>query len=60
MKHKTRDKYIEIALGFLFLMNVVLLLYFINKLNQIESLAKQTEARAQEIIQTLHESQLNQ
>jgi len=45
--------YYEVAFSGLLILNAILLLYFIIRLNQIESLAKDTQAQAKEIFEAL-------
>lgn len=45
----------EVGFGILLLVNAVLLIYFILKLNQIESLARDTQAQAEEIINSIQD-----
>lgn len=56
MKKSVQSKvkvYYEIGFSVLLIINALLLVYFILKLNQIESLARDTQAQAQEIIKTI-------
>jgi hypothetical protein len=49
----SRYRQFEIIGFILILINAIIFLYFIFKLNQIESLARETQAQAQEIIRSL-------
>lgn len=55
MKRKKLRVYYEVGFTILLLANALLLLYFIFKLNQIESLARDTQAQAQELLQRIGE-----
>lgn len=50
-KNTTHPNTFEIVGFAMILINIVIFLYFIYKLNQIESLARETQAQAQEFIQ---------
>lgn len=54
-KYTTNSKLYEIGFTFLLVVNVILLLYFILKINQLEDISQETQAQAQELIIKLNE-----
>lgn len=52
---KLKLEYIyELAVATLLIVNVFLMLYFLSRLNEVESLTRETQAQAQELINALN------